>query len=238
MSASGRTPLASSARKAALLCAMGWSMASPSQAVTVSEKGDAGQTQATAQVTYDAAPLTDIFGSLQSSLDADLYLISIVNPATFSASTVNATGGFLDTQLFLLSATGAPLFLNDDDAGGISFLSTLPGGAMASLTPGLYLLGVSLSGYNPANINGQLLFADGLPTSVRGAAPLLQPATLGQFVDNTFFLDQGAYDIQLTGAAAAIPEPEISVMLLAGGALCAFASSRRRRRSATASMVR
>ena len=54
---------------------------------------------------------------------------------------------------------------------------------------------------------------------------------IGQFADNTFFVDSGPYDIQLTGVAA-IPEPEISVMLLVGGAFCAYAGSRRRRKAA------
>jgi hypothetical protein len=229
MSAHSRTTLASSARKAALLCVLGWSLASSAHATIINEIGDAGQTQSTAQVTRDADTLTDIFGSLQSSLDADLYLIRITDPATFSASTVNATGGFLDTQLFLLTATGAPLFLNDDDAGGLSLLSKLPSSSgFASLASGLYLLGVAMSGYDPVNVNNQLLFASGLTTSVRGAASGLSPAILGGFSDDTFFADLGPYDIQLTGAAAAIPEPSIELMLLVGGAFCACTARRRR----------
>ena len=90
------------------------------------EVGDAGQTQSTAQETGAAGvSLTDIFGSLLSETDADLYLINIVNPAAFSATTFNATGGFLDTQLFLLTLSGAPVYVNDDDPGGLTTLSTL-----------------------------------------------------------------------------------------------------------------
>jgi hypothetical protein len=224
------------ARKAAVVCAIACGFASASHAVTFTESGDAGQTQATAQVAGGVGPLTDIFGLLRSPLDADLYVINITSPATFSASTVNATGGFLDTQLFLLTLAGAPLLLNDDDPGGLSLLSRLPVGSAAALGAGLYLLGISQSGYDPANGVNQLLFASGLSTSIRGPAFGLQPGVLGQFADNTFFADSGPYDIQLTGVAA-IPEPEISLMLLAGGAFCAYAGSRRRRKGSPAAIV-
>ena len=230
------TNFISLARKTALVGAIGVSLAASVHATTFTESGDAGQTVATAQMTSTGAgSLTDIFGSLASSLDADLYLIRITNPATFSATTVNAIGGTLDTQLFLLSAAGAPLFVNDDDAGGLSVLSTLPSSSgFGALASGLYILGVAMSGYDPVNINNQLLFATGLPTSVRGAASGLSPAVLGGFFDSTFGPDLGTYDIQLTGATAAavttpIPEPSIELMLLAGGALSAFVARRRRK---------
>jgi len=170
MSSLARTTLATLARKAALLSAIAAGWASPAHAVIFTESGDAGQTQATAQVAGGGGVLTDIVGSLRSPVDADLFLIKITNPASFSASTVNATGGFLDTQLFLLTLAGAPLLLNDDDAGGLTVLSTLPTGSAASLAAGLYLLGISQSGYDPANSVNQLLFASGLTTSVRGPA--------------------------------------------------------------------
>jgi hypothetical protein len=227
-----RANLAALARNVVLPLAAALSFASPAHAVVFNEVGDAGQTQATAQLPIGNGPLTDIFGTLRSPLDADLYAIYISNPAAFSATTT-PTGGFLDTQLFLLTMAGAPLFLNDDDPGGFSVLSTLPAGTLASLNAGFYLLGVSQSGYDPANINNQLLFANGLPTSVRGGNFPLQPAVLGQFANNTFAADGGAYDIRLTGVTA-VPEPEINVMLLAGGAFCAYAASRRRRKASPA----
>jgi len=233
MSSIARTTLAGLAQKAALLCAIAAGFAAPAHAVTYTEFGDAGQTQATAQLAGGVGSLTDIFGTLRSPLDADLFVINITNPATFSASTVNATTGFLDTQLFLLTLAGAPLLLNDDEGSGLSVSSRLPSGSAASLAAGLYLLGISQSGYDPANSVNQLLFATGLSTAVRGPASGLQPAVLGQFADNTFFADSGSYDIQLIGAAA-VPEPEISVMLLLGGAFCAYAGSRRRRKASLA----
>ena len=220
--------MTAAARKLALACAMSASLFStPSHAVVFTEVVDAGQTQPTAQVGAGTpGALTDILGSLDSVTDlADLYIIDIVNPGAFSATTVN---GLLDTQLFLLTLSGAPVFLNDDDAGApLSLGSTLPAGSFGSLAAGRYLLGVSLSGYNPVNSVNQLLFASGLPTDLRGPAFGLQPAFLGGFSDDGVFADAGTYDIQLTGVAA-IPEPATNALLLVGGALLAFVARRRR----------
>lgn len=214
----------------------------PAHAAIVMESGDAGQTQATAQVTSVAigsTTLTDIYGSFSSGLDADLYLIRIVDPVAFSATTFNATGSGLDTQLFLLTAQGAPVEFNDDDAGGLTTLSTLPAGAsVRPVTSGLYLLGVSNWGYDPVNANNQLLFANGLSTETRGAATGLSPGVLADFYDDTYGTGSaGIYQIQLTGAAVATPVPEPStalMMLTAGGLGAGLGAVRRRRRQATA----
>jgi hypothetical protein len=210
-------------------------VAGPSLASTWTETGDAGQTQASAQVTaggtMSGVALTDIFGSLGTSPDADLYQIEIVNPSAFSATTVNAIGGFLDTQLFLFTLSGAPVYMNDD-ADGTTFLSTLPAGSsLGPILPGIYLLGISLAGYDPVNVNNQLLFAPGLSTDVRGPASLLQPALLGGFADNTFFPDSGRYDIQLTGVVT-VPEPTSGLLVVLACALCVFTVYNSRRRTA------
>jgi len=222
LSSSDRSPGASALRRAASAGAASLLLATASaQAVTYTETGDAGQTLAGAQSTAGSSgALSDVFGSLSSSTDADLFVIRVTDAAAFSATTVNATGGWLDTQLFLLSSSGAPIVVNDDDAGGLTTLSTLPAGSVVSLAPGLYVLGVSMSGYDPMNVNAQLLFASGLPTALRGPAFGLQPATLGGFADNTFFADSGAYDVMLTGAAVAtaVPEPASALLLALGAA--------------------
>lgn len=196
------------------------------------ELGDAGQTQGTVQNTGPAGSsgqgLSDIFGTLLSETDADLFLIRILNPATFSATTVNAGTNVFDTQLFLLTLSGAPVYLNDD-ANGLTTLSTLPAGnALGPVTPGLYLLGISAFGYDPVNSVNQLLFASGLSTDVRGPAPLLQPAFLGGFANNFGFPDGGGYDIQLTGALV-VPEPGTAALMLLAGALLAVTAFKRRR---------
>ena len=225
------------ARRFAVACAIGAGLVATSHAQTYTESGDAGQTQASAQSTLGASgPLTDIYGSFSSSLDADLFVINILNPASFSATTFNLASGDLDTQLFLLTMAGAPVIFNDDDAGGLSLLSTLPAGA-ASLVAGQYILGVAVGGYNPVNINSQHLFAEGLPTTVRGPASGLQPAVLGGFSDETYDTESGGYRIQLSGVGTAtipaVPEPATSALFVAGGALCAFVVRRRRDAAAT-----
>jgi hypothetical protein len=147
----------------------------------------------------------------------------------FSASTVDAGSGSLDTQIFLLTLAGAPIILNDDDASGLSLLSTLPKGSF-TMPAGDYIIGVGESGYNPANLNSQLLFTQGVSTSIQTAASGLQPAVLGGYADETYESESGAYDLKLTGAAvaAAVPEPSTwALMLLAVGAL-GFAGGRRR----------
>jgi hypothetical protein len=204
----------------------------PAMASVVIEFADAGQTQATAQVTAgDSTSLTDIFGRLRSSSDVDLYLINIVNGGAFSASTVNGIGDpFLDTQLFLLTASGAPVYTNDD-ADGSTLRSTLPSGSsFGPVAAGLYILGISLSGNDPVNAVNQLLFDFGLTTDVRGANPSLQPASLGGFTEGAFD-DRGSYRIQLTGAVAAIPEPTSALLATLGLGLCGATGLRRRRQT-------
>lgn len=223
------------ARNFAAGCASSAILVTAAQATTFVEVGDAGQTQAAAQTTFGAAgALTDIFGTMSSSFDIDLYVINIATPGTFSASTVNAGSGTLDTQIFLLTLAGAPIILNDDAPGGLSVLSTLPVGSF-TLAAGNYLIGVGESGYDPKNINGQLLFAAGLSTSVRGAASGLQPAVLGGYADDTYELESGGYDLKLTGATVAnvvpvgaVPEPSTYALMLLGVGALGLVGKRRR----------
>ena len=78
-------------------------------AITWTEVGDAGDLPGTAQTTVGVGltDLTDIFGTISSSSDQDMYLINIDNPAAFSASTNNPQTTLSvdhDTQLFLFDA--------------------------------------------------------------------------------------------------------------------------------------
>lgn len=211
------------------------------RAVIFSESFDAGQTPGSAQrtTTGTAAPgqaLTDIFGSIASRTDADLFLITIINPTTFSATTVNPiTNAQLDTQLFLFALDGRPIYTNDDTPNGTSLQSTLPAGnSLRPTTAGTYLLGISISGYDPANSNNQTLFApvdeNNASTDVRGPAAGLQPARLADFLGSGLAgVAAGQYDIQLTGAVTAVPEPSTWVLGVIGAAGLALVSSRRRR---------
>lgn len=77
------------------------------------EAGDAGDLPSTAQVIPYVAPgtLPSISGLLSGS-DADMYLLEIVDPATFVATTVG--GATIDTMLYLYSLDGRGVTFNDD----------------------------------------------------------------------------------------------------------------------------
>ncbi len=202
----------------------------PLQAQTYNEIGDAGQTIGTAQnsgLTVGSSAVS-IFGTIGSAMDADLFQITITAPMNFTASTMG--GSILDTALFLFNASGMAIYTNDD-ASGASLQSFLPGGTPFTMTlaAGTYYIGISLSGNEPVNSNGQLLFAPyigGDSTSVRGAAPGINPSTLANFNGAASFSEMGAYRIDLT----AVPEPS-TVALLVAGAVGAGAALRKRRRN-------
>jgi hypothetical protein len=202
------------------------------------EVGDAGSSAATAQVTTGSVAgqaLTSISGTISATADADFYLIDIASPFLFSATTVG--GSLVDTQIYLFTLGGAPIYLNDDDAGGTSLQSSLPAGSiLGPQTAGTYILGISVSGVDPVNSSNQTLFAPAtFSTDVRGPASNTFGTVAGVF-DNAFFADAGAYSIFLTGAAvaAAVPEPATNALLAAGGLLVGAAALRRRRAIAAA----
>jgi hypothetical protein len=215
-------------------------LASTSHAQVFTETTDAGQTLATADPTgaISGIPLTTIVGTFNSTTDADLYVIQITAPTTFSATTNNtATNlGGQDTALFLFTLAGVPIATNDDAPGGTTTDSTLPAGnaLFTSLSAGTYLLGISESGNEPVNSANQLLFAGypgGDTTAVRGAASGLNPTQESNFNSNPFpGGGSGAYEIDLTGSAtSAVPEPSTWAAVVLGGVAAAFAFLRRRR---------
>jgi len=183
------------------------------------EIGDAGQTLATAQTTgvTSGQLLISITGTISGLNDADMFILTLTSPMTFSASTVNGLT-LVDTALFLFRSNGTGVYTNDD-ANGTTLQSTLPAGTgfTISLSPGVYFLGISLSGNEPINLNSQLLF-NGFPggdsTAVRGPAAGINPATHSNFNGLAGFAEMGAYQINLTGAAtaSAIPEPSTTAL--------------------------
>ncbi|MBL0088159.1 MAG: hypothetical protein IPP44_16515 [Ideonella sp.] len=215
-------------------------IAGPSVASVWTEQGDAGQTQATAQQTYSngpAASLDSIGGSFGSMFDVDLYLIHIVNPGAFSATTVGGT--LMDTQLFLFSLGGAGIYMNDDDPlyamdANSFLLSTLVAGSvLGPVAEGFYLLGISLNGNDPTNgaPSNDLLFASGLSTEIRGPNGSISPAVLGGFTGTTNFDEQGAYTIKLTGVSA-VPEPASGLLAALASGLCVLVSRKGSRKAA------
>lgn len=218
-------------------------LAGVAHAATYTETGDAGQTLATAAsaMTGGGAALASISGRLDTN-DADLFRIYISDPSSFSATTFNSgtDDAALDTEIFLFDSAGHAVAANDDDQGGFSVDSTLPlgDGHYAGLTAGEYILGVSISGNDPVNLNNQLLFEmSGDTTQVRGAAGGLNPTTLADFDGFQYYTnDPGTYRIDLTGVStgpmSAAPEPGTWTLMIAGVAL-AGAALRTGRRALT-----
>jgi hypothetical protein len=209
-------------------------------AQTYSEIGDAGQTLGTAQATGvgSGSGLNSIFGTIGSGGDADIFAITLNAPTMFSASTANAFTT-IDTALFLFNSMGQAIYTNDDVSGS-SLQSTLPGGTSftMSLAAGTYYIAISLSGNEPINLNGQLLFAayiNGNSTSVRGAAAGVNPSTLGNFNGSSSFPEMGGYRIDFTATNTAIPEPSTTALcFVAAGAAAVVVRRRRKARSLSA----
>lgn len=204
--------------------------------VVYTEVGDAGRLRNTAQPTGAGnQPLTAIFGNLLNFGDIDLFVITITNPLTFSASTVNAltSGAGMDTSLFLFDVNGRPLYANDDDLSGTTLTSSLPAGSLLGpQVAGTYYLAISLSSAEPVNFANIALFILGASTSLRGPNPI----ATGPLTDwdtsqvngfNTTF--PGPYQIDLTGTSnSVVPEPT-TVALSVFGALGLIALARKRR---------
>ncbi len=221
-----KTPLAASLFAAASLT----TLVSNSRAVTYAEIGDAGQTLLTATPTGTNATtaLTAITGTIGTSIDADLFLITITSPSTFSAVASSTAG--IDTSLFLFTSGGVPIIANDDSS-NTSYQASLPAGntLLTSLSAGTYYLGISLSGNEAVNLNNQQLFTVDQPTTnVRGIASGLNPTTLATFNGATYFAETGDYTVTLTGAATAVPEPSTWAALALGSIAAGFTFLRRR----------
>jgi hypothetical protein len=206
----------------------------PASAGTWSEVGDAGQTQLSAQVTGSNRPLNSITGNLSSDTDpVDLYLINIFDPNGFSAATSGPVE--LDTQLMLFTLSGDPVYMNDDEPSGNTFWSLLPqGSGQGPLSAGMYLLAVTLAGFDAFNEVNQALFDIGFSsTDIRGPAFGLSPAFLYAFGGTSTFQESGAYEIALTGTNG-VPEPSTWLLAALACGLCGQASSAgRRNRSKT-----
>jgi hypothetical protein len=204
--------------------------------------GDAGQTLATADVTLGPGALNDIVGVIGNQNDVDIYQIAITDPNNFSATTVvdgppspGTTPPTLNTQLFLFDANGYGIVANDDTASG-EIRATIPPNFFVGVQgAGVYYLAISTngsgspgSGLNPVSMSGQIFILDPA-TALSGAIgpgfadPLSTWTGVGQ--------SGGAipYDIQLTGAGFAVPEPGLAIAGVAGIIPLLGYSLRRRR---------
>jgi MYXO-CTERM domain-containing protein len=177
------------------------------------EVGDAGELVGTAQVTGGGV-LTSITGALTTG-DADMYLITINTPTSFSASTVG--GAAFDSQLFLFTSAGVGIAFNDD-AGPLQSALTVGNPLYASLAAGQYLLAVSGFNHDPTSAGGAI-FPDSFPgifgpTGPGGGSPVTGWTAAGA---------SGTYTIALTGVRAAPGPASLALIGLAG-----FAARRRR----------
>ncbi|WP_343630641.1 PEP-CTERM sorting domain-containing protein [Roseateles sp.] len=191
---------------------------------------DAGQLVTTATPVSGAGTIDAIRGTLGGGIDsADLFAIYLTAGTAFTATTTlsNFTYNAFDTVLYLFDAAGKGLFANDDDGdfGG-------PQSTIANYIPtvsGLYYLAIAGAGYTPTS-GGAAIFPS-LWGQGGNVAPINSGALTGWSSSSQEF---GDYEIVLTGAAAAVPEP--ASLLLAGAALGA-AGLIRRRKAAKAAAV-
>ena len=230
---------------AALLAAVSFgTLWSTSRAQMYTEVGDAGDTLATAQSTGGSSnpagtAITSISGTIGTGTDADLYVVQINTPTTFSATTNNSVTNAsfnnklpLDTSLFLFNSAGVEVATNDD-TNGTTVTSTLAAGnpLYASLAAGIYYIGISISGNEPVNSANQLLFAlSDDPTDVRGPEKSnnITPMTLSTFDQDNYDNESGSYSITLNGVTAA-PEPSTWALTALGAAAVAYLSGRRKK---------
>lgn len=173
---------------------------------TTNGGGDAGHLPGTAQaVTGGSGSLTTIAGTLATMDDADVYLVKIVNPAAFSATT-NPTVSPPDSQIFLFTETGVGIAYCDDEFSG-SWYGTLNLGnpLYNTLPPGNYLIAVSSYPNYPQSSAGAIF-----PPSYPGVfgAQNSQPLTGWA---QTSLISSGAYTITLTGCEYLGPPPDMTV---------------------------
>ncbi|PTQ79574.1 putative secreted protein with PEP-CTERM sorting signal [Nitrosospira multiformis] len=199
-------------------------LANPAHAVDWTEIGDAGQLVSTAQMpTGDEGRLRNIYGTISTNNDVDLFRIYISNPTTFSAG-VSSTSGNLDSGLILFNEGGYALYGNDDAMLGTR-VSSLPADHVnGPQAAGWYNLAIFALGTPPVSGDGftpdhymfpnvsspytQILTA----TGPGGASPLTGWAQL----EDTVALNED-YRIRLSGVTVSpVPEPETYAMLLAG----------------------
>ena len=69
-------------------------LANPAHAVNWTEVGDAGDLLSTAQEPMGNGPLRNIYGTISTNADVDLYRIFISDPTSFSASVTSTSGNF------------------------------------------------------------------------------------------------------------------------------------------------
>ncbi len=186
---------------------------------------NAGGQISSADVTAGAGPLTGIIGVLADTTSgADMYEILITNPGAFSATTIgNTNKPVVDPALYLFDANGLGLFGNDNTS-NLNTQATIPVGTTTLLAPGVYYLLITPSGNLPQDKNGNSIFG-----AITGTTGVNSGAGVLKKYGGTPSADDAGkgYEILLTGAGFASPEPGTVAFALFG--IAAFALRARRR---------
>ncbi len=190
---------------------------------------NAGAQLANADITAGLGPLTGIIGALSNqTLGADMYEIYILDPEAFSATTIgNGNKPAIDPALYLFDSGGHGLFGNDNISNG-NKQAQIPLGTTDLLTAGRYYLLIAPSGHLPETKTGSSIF--GAITGTTGID--IGSGVLKQYGGTPSGDDSGkGYQIQLTGAGFAIPEPSSTAFAILGILSLACCSFRVRRGS-------
>jgi hypothetical protein len=209
-----------------LLTVLIFTLPAVAPAGTWTEKGDAGNVPAAAQITAGVGWLTAITGSVTTADPADLYQIYLPANADFSATTMG--GVTFDSVLFLLNDQGLGVVANDDTS-GFSAPSTI---VASGLPAGFYFLGVEQCCLDPASSGGSI-FEQSLWSTHNN---LQGPVGPGGNLPMTGYMDMtgygtyqngGSYTIRLAGARFAAPEP--TTLALVGVGLLGIGVGARKR---------
>lgn len=181
-----------------------------------------------------SGPLPSIIGSLSSTDMGDAYIIRIVDPLGFSATTTG--GATFDTQLFLFRADNLNGVLHNDDnpAGGLqSYMGNAypvnPGSipwntwASGNLPVGDYVIQITPYNRDPVNLANSLIWANSPFNQQRTPDGPGAPGPVNSWTGTP--TTGAAYTIFFTGVEG-VPEPGT---LLALGAGVAFLLTRRRK---------
>ncbi len=190
-------------------------------------QGDAGPLPATANFTIGVGSLTEILGNLADvTKGADMYEIYISDPSVFLATTIG-TGAdpVLNPALYLFDVNGNGKVGNDNTASGAQ--ASISDG---SLTAGLYYILIASSGHLPASGNTEIFgdLTNTTNTSLPGS-----PLVIDKYKETGATpspADGGkGYEIDLTGAEFASPEPATVGLIGLGLAGLAWRARRAKR---------
>jgi hypothetical protein len=181
-------------------------------AAPVPESGDAGDLPTSAQVLGDVGSISSISGRIASSLDVDMFQLSLASPATLSFLVAGTST--IDSQLFLFNSVGAGLWANDDMGMSLDAQLTVP------LASGPYYLAVASWDRRPLEGMNLPIFGD--TTGI-----LLPPLNPG--IVTAWGGTGGIGDYTINVSVAPIPEPETWILTSAG--LVALFARRRLQRT-------